>query len=109
MSDLVDRYDVWHVLLTATPVAAAALGAVVIRRWPGVLGRTVALYALLCIGVALAPVWLSAVTVLADAGPRPVLEETRFAFALGLALLLAAGGSAAAEHRRAGREASSGR
>jgi hypothetical protein len=96
MSDLAARYDLWHVILTAAPVAAAACGALVIRRWPQVLGRTVALYALLCIGVALSPVWLGAVTVLPDAGLRPVLEETRFAFALGLAILLAAGGSAAA-------------
>lgn len=95
MSALAARYDLWHVILTAVPVAAALLGAVVIRRRPKVLGRTVALYALLCIGIALAPVWLGAVTALADDAPRRVLEETRFAFVLGLAILLAAGGSAA--------------
>jgi hypothetical protein len=102
--NLAARYDLWHVILTAAPVVAATLGALGIRRWPSVLGRTVALYALLCIGVALSPVWLGAVAVVPDAGLRPVLEETRFAFALGLAFLLAAGGSAAAERRDARRE-----
>lgn len=96
MTALAARYDLWHVLFTTAPLAAAALGALVIRRAPRVLGRTVVLYALLCIGIALAPVWLGAVTAIADAGPRPVLEETRFAFVLGLMILLAAGGSARA-------------
>src|SRR5690606_28814854 len=70
MRDLASRYDTWHVILTAAPLVAAAFGALVVRRWPGVLGRTVALYALLCIGIALAPLWLGAVTSLPDAGGR---------------------------------------
>ena len=82
MPDFSARYDAWHLALTAIPVLAGAVGAIIIRQRPERLGSMVLAYAVICVGVALSPLWLDRV----DA----VLVETKFAFVIGLAMLLAA-------------------
>ncbi|MHB1297963.1 MAG: hypothetical protein ACYC0B_05475 [Gemmatimonadaceae bacterium] len=84
MPDLSARYDAWHLVMTAIPLATGALGALFVRQRPARLGSLVLVYAVICVGVALSPLWLDRV----DA----VLVETKFAFVIGLAMLLAAGG-----------------
>lgn len=86
MPDFSARYDSWHLVMTAVPLAAGAVGAFFIRQRPARLGSMVLAYAVICVGVALSPLWLDRV----DA----VLVETRFAFVIGAAMLLIAGGSA---------------
>lgn len=88
------RFDLWHTILTLVPVVAAVLGCLVIRRWPERLGTVVLAYAVVCIGDALSPYWLSEPAWAMDIERRPVLVETKLAFVLGLMALLAAGGSA---------------
>jgi hypothetical protein len=88
------RFDLWHTVLTIVPVVAAALGSMVIRRWPERLGAVVLGYAVVCIADGLSPYWLSDPAWAMHIARRPVLVETKLAFVLGLMALLAAGGRA---------------
>lgn len=85
------RYDMWSVLQIAAPLAAAALGTALLWRRPNHLGKVVMAYALLCIAVALSPIWVQEVVEPSSAIPE-VLLEAKLAFVVGLAMLLAAGG-----------------
>lgn len=97
MGSFAARYDAWNLLLTLTPLVVGVLAALFVARRPQYLGRMVLLYAAICIGVALSPFWLGSVASVADASSRRILVETKFAFIVGLAILLAAGGRDAAE------------
>lgn len=91
MSAILGRFDVWHVLLTLTPLVTGSLGALFVWRFPRHLGKMVIVYALISIAVALSPFWLADIAPAAT-GRRPVLLETKLAFVFGLAFILAAGG-----------------
>jgi hypothetical protein len=97
MSWFVGRYDAWHLLLTLTPVLVGAVAALLVARRPQYLGRMVLVYAAICIGIALSPFWLGSLGAIADDAGRRILVETKFAFIVGLAILLAAGGRDAVE------------
>lgn len=97
MDAFASRYDSWHLLLTLVPLVTGGLAALFVLRRPQYLGRMVLLYAAICIGVALSPFWLGRVAGVADASSRGILVETKFAFIIGLAILLAAGGRDAAK------------
>lgn len=94
MDAYTSRFDFWHVMLTATPLVAGLLLAALATRWPSHLGKWVATYAVICIAVGFSPIWLRELA-LVDEGPlRSVIVETKLAFFVGLAILLAAGGRA---------------
>lgn len=88
------RYDLLHVVMTLVPLVVGGLGALLLWHRPDHLGKTVIAYALICIGVALSPWWLRAAYGTPEAELRPVLVETKLAFVVGLAFVLAAGGRA---------------
>ncbi len=94
MQAYLSRFDLWHVVLTGIPLAAGALMAAVATYAPKHLGKLVAAYAAICIGVGMAPVWLRSLALVPEGPLRGVLVETKLAFVVGLAVLLAAGGRA---------------
>jgi hypothetical protein len=94
MDAYTSRFDFWHVMLTATPLVAGVLLAALATRWPSHLGKLVAMYAAICIAVGMSPLWLPRLALVADGPMRSVLVETKLAFFVGLAILLAAGGRA---------------
>ncbi len=85
------RYDMWSTLQIIAPLAGALLGMLLLWRRPNHLGKVVLAYAVLCIAVALSPIWVSEVAQPTDAIPE-VLLEAKLAFVVGLAMLLATGG-----------------
>jgi hypothetical protein len=94
MDAYLSRFDFWHVVLTATPLLAGVVLAALATRWPSHLGKWVATYAAICIAVGMSPLWLPRLALVADGPMRSVIVETKLAFFLGLAVLLAAGGRA---------------
>lgn len=90
MIDLAARYDGWHAVQTLLPLAVGALGAFVTWHRPQHLGKVVIAYAVTCIGVVLAPLWAGEGGTMSAL--RPVLIESKLAFIVGLATVLAAGG-----------------
>lgn len=94
MDAYTSRFDFWHLVLTATPLAAGVLLAALATRWPSHLGKWVALYAAICIAVGMSPLWLRALALVGEGPLRSVIVETKLAFFVGLAVLLAAGGRA---------------
>ena len=85
------RYDMWSTLQIIAPLAGGLLGMALLWRRPQPLGKVVLAYALLCIAVALSPLWVQEVLEPSDAIPE-VLLEAKLAFVVGLAMLLATGG-----------------
>ncbi len=94
MDAYTSRFDFWHVVLTATPLVAGVLLAALATRWPSHLGKWVATYAAICIGVGMSPLWLRGLGLVGEGPLRSVIVETKLAFFVGLAILLAAGGRA---------------
>jgi hypothetical protein len=96
MREFLERYETWSIAQTLVPLAAAGLGAVLLRDRPHHLGKVVAAYAILCVLVALSPSLIAEAAVRASPeGAIPeVLLETKLAFVVGLIILLAAGGRA---------------
>lgn len=99
MDAYLSRFDVWHVVLTATPLVAGSLLALLVTRWPRRHIASVALYAAICISVGVSPLWLRSLELVPSGPLRSVLVETKFAFFVGLAILFAAGGRAIEQAR----------
>ncbi len=80
------------VLQTLVPLVAGALGTALLWYRPKPLGKVVLAYAVICLAVATSPLWTREF-VLGRHQPIPeVLIETKFAFIVGLAAILVAGG-----------------
>lgn len=92
MIDIAARYDGWHAAQTLLPLAVGALGALIVWHLPRHLGKVVIVYAATCIGLVLAPLWTGDQVVTFES-LRPVLIESKIAFIIGLAIVLAAGGA----------------
>jgi hypothetical protein len=86
------RYDGWHAAQTLIPLVACALGTFILWNSPKHLGKVVIGYALLCIFLVLSPMWLGDYGEKGLEALRPVLVESKLAFVIGLAIVLAAGG-----------------
>jgi hypothetical protein len=99
MDAYLSRFDFWHVVLTATPLVAGLLLAALATRWPAHLGKCVATYAAICIAVGMSPLWLRGLALVSEGPLRSVIVETKLAFFMGLAVLLAAGGRAIEQTR----------
>jgi hypothetical protein len=82
----------WQIVLTVGPLAAGALGAGVIRRYPRHFGWVFGTYTIIALVLALAPFVLAG----AEDAPRtvlqPVLREAKFSVVFGACLLLGAAG-----------------
>lgn len=92
MRFLLDRHDLVSVVQALIPLAAGTLGTLLLWYDPRPLGKVVLAYAVLCLAVATSPLWLGD-AVIARHQPIPeVLLETKLAFIVGLAAILAAGG-----------------
>jgi hypothetical protein len=94
LQDYLGRFDGWHLLLTAVPLAGGALGALLARTAVRHLGKVIIGYALLGLGVGFAPEWLRAAGLVPGGPLRPVLLETKLVLILGVLAILAAGGRA---------------
>jgi hypothetical protein len=92
MIDLAARYDGWHAAQTLLPLVAGGFGALVLWKGPTHLGKVVIAYATICILLVLSPMWLGDYGETGLAALRPVLVESKLAFVVGLAIVLAAGG-----------------
>lgn len=95
MPELAARYNTWEVLRTTLPLIAGGVGAFLVWHKQGLLGRTVLVYALLCLFVAFSPFWFPKPVEVPGVVLQPLLLETKFAFVVGLAAVLAAGGRTA--------------
>lgn len=92
MPSLLARHDLVSLIQTTIPLVAGALGAFLLWHRPKPIGKVVIAYATICLGVATSPLWARDV-VIARHQPIPeVLLETKLAFIVGLAAILAAGG-----------------
>lgn len=109
MDAYTSRFDFWHVTLTATPLVAGSLLALLVTRWPRQHIKSVALYAAICIAVGVSPLWLRSLELVPSGPLRSVLVETKFAFFVGLAILFAAGGRAIEQDRERESRRSGGR
>lgn len=92
MTDAIARYDGWHAAQTLIPLAVSALGTAMLWNGHRHLGKIVIVYAASCIFLVLAPVWLGDYGETGLAALRPVLIESKLAFVVGIAVILAAGG-----------------
>jgi len=86
------RYDGWHAAQTLIPLIVSGLGVAILWRGYEHLGKVVMAYAITCIVLVLAPMWLGDHGATGVTALRPVLIETKVGFVIGLALILAAGG-----------------
>lgn len=86
------RYDGWHAAQTLIPLLGAVLGVAILWRSHRHLGKVVIGYAIICILLVLSPMWLGDYGETGLTALRPVLIETKVAFVVGLAIVLAAGG-----------------
>jgi hypothetical protein len=92
MRFLLDRHDLVSLAQTFIPLVAGALGALLLWHRPKPIGKVVLAYAVICLAVATSPLWASDMVIARHAPIPEVLLETKLAFVIGLAAILAAGG-----------------